>query len=43
MLVKNSIEFKVHGRYALFTDPLTKVGAKNVRTTHQPTKHSRAS
>lgn len=25
---KNSIEFKVYGRYALFTDPLTKTGGE---------------
>lgn len=25
---KNSIEFKVYGRYALFTDPLTKIGGE---------------
>jgi CRISPR-associated protein Cas5d len=36
MLVKNSIEFKVHGRYALFTDPLTKVGGEKC-SYHTPT------
>jgi len=36
MLVKNSIEFKVHGRYALFTDPLTKVGGEKC-SYHVPT------
>jgi CRISPR-associated protein Cas5d len=32
----NSIEFKVSGRYALFTDPLTKVGGEKC-TYHVPT------
>jgi CRISPR-associated protein Cas5d len=36
MSVKNSIEFKVHGRYALFTDPLTKVGGEKC-SYHIPT------
>ena len=36
MLMKNSIEFKVHGRYALFTDPLTKVGGEKC-SYHVPT------
>ncbi len=36
MSVKNSIEFKVHGRYALFTDPLTKVGGEKC-SYHVPT------
>ena len=36
MLVKNCIEFKVHGRYALFTDPLTKVGGEKC-SYHVPT------
>ena len=26
--MKNQIEFKVYGRYALFTDPITKVGGE---------------
>ncbi|MDO8263107.1 MAG: type I-C CRISPR-associated protein Cas5c [Gallionella sp.] len=34
--MKNSIEFKVHGRYALFTDPLTKVGGEKC-SYHVPT------
>jgi len=25
---RNSVEFKVTGRYALFTDPLTKIGGE---------------
>ena len=25
---KNEIEYKVYGRYALFTDPLTKIGGE---------------
>ena len=33
---KNSIEFKVWGRYALFTDPLTKVGGEKC-SYHVPT------
>jgi CRISPR-associated protein Cas5d len=33
---RNSIEFKVHGRYALFTDPLTKVGGEKC-SYHVPT------
>jgi CRISPR-associated protein Cas5d len=33
---KNSIEFKVYGRYALFTDPLTKVGGEKC-SYHVPT------
>jgi CRISPR-associated protein Cas5d len=33
---KNSIEFKVSGRYALFTDPLTKVGGEKC-SYHVPT------
>jgi CRISPR-associated protein Cas5d len=28
MKYKNSVEFKVHGKYALFTDPLTKIGGE---------------
>ena len=28
MQYRNSIEFQVHGRYALFTDPLTKIGGE---------------
>ncbi|NTV32369.1 MAG: type I-C CRISPR-associated protein Cas5 [Deltaproteobacteria bacterium] len=28
MSEKNSIEFKVHGRYALFTDPITRIGGE---------------
>lgn len=36
MPVKNCIEFKVHGRYALFTDPLTKVGGEKC-SYHVPT------
>lgn len=36
MSIKNSIEFKVHGRYALFTDPLTKVGGEKC-SYHVPT------
>jgi CRISPR-associated protein Cas5d len=36
MSMKNSIEFKVHGRYALFTDPLTKVGGEK-SSYHVPT------
>lgn len=30
---QRSIEFQVTGRYALFTDPLSKVGGENARTT----------
>ena len=26
--MENKVEFKVHGKYALFTDPLTKVGGE---------------
>lgn len=36
MSMKNSIEFKVCGRYALFTDPLTKVGGEKC-SYHVPT------
>lgn len=36
MSIKNCIEFKVHGRYALFTDPLTKVGGEKC-SYHVPT------
>lgn len=36
MSMKNSIEFKVYGRYALFTDPLTKVGGEKC-SYHVPT------
>ena len=36
MSMKNSIEFKVHGRYALFTDPLTKGGGEKC-SYHVPT------
>ena len=36
MSVKNRIEVKVHGRYALFTDPLTKVGGEKC-SYHVPT------
>lgn len=28
MEYKNQIEYKVYGRYALFTDPLTKTGGE---------------
>ena len=34
--MKNSVEFKVHGRYALFTDPLTRSGGEK-STYHLPT------
>ena len=33
---KNSVSFKVHGRYALFTDPVTKVGGEK-SSYHLPT------
>ena len=33
---KNSISFKVNGRYALFTDPITKVGGEKC-SYHLPT------
>lgn len=36
MSAKNCVEFKVHGRYALFTDPLTKVGGEKC-SYHVPT------
>jgi CRISPR-associated protein Cas5d len=36
MTPKNSIEFKVWGRYALFTDPLTKIGGEKC-SYHIPT------
>lgn len=36
MTPKNSIEFKVWGRYALFTDPLTKIGGEKC-SYHLPT------
>jgi len=36
MTPKNSIEFKVRGRYALFTDPLTKIGGEKC-SYHIPT------
>lgn len=36
MLERNSIEFKVSGRYALFTDPLTRVGGEKC-SYHIPT------
>jgi CRISPR-associated protein Cas5d len=36
MTPKNSIEFKVYGRYALFTDPLTKIGGEKC-SYHIPT------
>ena len=26
--MENKVEFKVHGKYALFTDPLTKIGGE---------------
>ncbi len=34
--IRNSVEFKVHGRYALFTDPITKVGGEKC-SYHIPT------
>ena len=27
---KNTIEFEVYGNYALFADPVTRVGRKNI-------------
>lgn len=33
---KNSVSFKVHGRYALFTDPVTKIGGEKC-SYHLPT------
>jgi len=36
MLERNSIEFKVWGRYALFTDPLTRIGGEKC-SYHIPT------
>ncbi len=35
-MVKNSISFKVYGRYALFTDPITKIGGEKC-SYHLPT------
>lgn len=35
-LTRNAIEFEVHGRYALFTDPLTKLGGEKM-SYHVPT------
>lgn len=34
--IRNSVEFKVYGRYALFTDPLTKIGGEKC-SYHIPT------
>jgi len=34
--IRNSVDFKVHGRYALFTDPLTKLGGEKC-SYHIPT------
>lgn len=34
--LKNSVSFKVHGRYALFTDPVTKIGGEKY-SYHLPT------
>jgi CRISPR-associated protein Cas5d len=34
--MENKVEFKVHGRYALFTDPLTKIGGEKC-SYHIPT------
>ena len=28
MIERNTIEYKVYGKYALFTDPLTKIGGE---------------
>lgn len=39
--MRNSIEFEVYGKYALFTDPLTKMGVKNYPTKYLPTKRSK--
>ncbi len=36
MNVKNTIEFKLYGRYALFTDPITKIGGEKF-SYHLPT------
>ena len=36
--MENIVEFKVYGKYALFTDPLTKIGGKNVLIRSQPIK-----
>ena len=36
MLERNSIEFKVWGRHALFTDPLTRIGGEKC-SYHVPT------
>ncbi|RLD70677.1 MAG: type I-C CRISPR-associated protein Cas5, partial [Bacteroidetes bacterium] len=33
---KNSVSFKVYGRYALFTDPVTKIGGEK-SSYHLPT------
>ena len=32
MKYANVVTFKVYGKYALFTDPITKIGGRNVPT-----------
>lgn len=36
---ENAIEYKVYGKYALFTDPLTKTGGENCHIRCQRIKH----
>ncbi len=36
--MRNSIEFVVYGDYALFTDPLTKLGGRNYPIRYPRTK-----
>lgn len=36
---KNTIEFEVYGNYALFADPVTRVGGEKHHTIFRPMRH----
>lgn len=36
---KNTVEFEVTGGYALFSDPITRVGGENVPFRFPPMRH----
>ena len=44
MQKENIVEFKVYGKYALFTDPITKIGGEKFSyqiPTYQAQRHTR--
>ena len=37
----NNVEFEVYGDYALFSDPITRIGGENVPIKSQPMRQSK--